>query len=209
MRLRIGSLEPRIITREFCRLLAGVKNLCEHFHLSLQSGCDQTLFRMRRRYDTALVKSAIELIREYFPHCGLTADLIVGFPGETEEEFQKTLDFIKACAFSSMHIFPYSRRPKTPAYHMKDQVPKAIKKERCRRAASAAGEMKLSFLRSLVGTVQSVLFESEQDGVSLGHTRSYNLLAVNGDNLTNLIKKVMVTGVKNGHLFGDLIKEKV
>jgi threonylcarbamoyladenosine tRNA methylthiotransferase MtaB len=204
MRLRIGSLEPRVITAEFCGLLSGVKNLCEHFHISLQSGCDRTLMRMRRRYDTALVKNAIGLIRQHFPGCGLTADLIAGFPGETEEEFSETLDFIKSCAFSSMHIFPYSRRPGTPAFSMKEQVPKAVKRERCSRASSIAQDMKLAFLKSCVGTVQSVLFESGKDGSSFGHTRNYCLIEADAENLTNQIKNVLVTGIKNGHLFGEL-----
>ncbi|MCD7927934.1 MAG: MiaB/RimO family radical SAM methylthiotransferase, partial [Oscillospiraceae bacterium] len=107
LRVRLGSLEPRTVTEDFCRRCAGLPNLCPHFHLSLQSGCDDTLRRMRRRYDTRRYLQSVELLRQFFPDCAVTTDLITGFPGETEEEFSQTLRFIEQCAFSSMHIFPY------------------------------------------------------------------------------------------------------
>ncbi|MCD8375426.1 MAG: MiaB/RimO family radical SAM methylthiotransferase, partial [Oscillospiraceae bacterium] len=106
LRVRLGSLEPRTVTEEFCRRCAGLPNLCPHFHLSLQSGCDDTLRRMKRRYDTRRYLESVELLRRFFPRCAVAADLITGFPGETEEEFSETLSFIQQCAFSSMHIFP-------------------------------------------------------------------------------------------------------
>src|SRR5699024_7671631 len=108
MRLRLGSLEPRTITEDFCRRAAALKNLCPHFHLSMQSGCDATLRRMNRKYDTNRYKESVELLNVYFDRPAITTDLIVGFPGETEEEFAATLDFIRACGFAEMHIFPYS-----------------------------------------------------------------------------------------------------
>ena len=114
-RVRLGSLEPRTITEDFCRRCAALPNLCPHFHLSLQSGCDATLKRMNRKYDTARYLQSVELLRAWFPRPGITTDLIVGFPGETEAEFSATLDFLRQCAFSAMHIFPYSRRTGTPA----------------------------------------------------------------------------------------------
>ena len=114
-RVRLGSLEPRTITEEFCARAVKLDNLCPHFHLSMQSGCDATLKRMNRRYDTARFFESVRLLREHFQKPAVTTDMIVGFPGETEEEFVQSLDFIQRCAFSAMHIFPYSKRPGTPA----------------------------------------------------------------------------------------------
>ena len=118
VRIHLGSLEPRTVTRAFCERIAKLQNLLPHFHLSLQSGCDATLSRMRRRYDTARFYESVSLLRAYYPNAGVTADLITGFPGETTEEFAETLQFIRKCAFSAMHVFPYSERPGTPAAAM-------------------------------------------------------------------------------------------
>ena len=123
MRLRLGSLEPRTITEDFCRRAAKLMNLCPHFHLSLQSGCDETLRRMNRRYDTERFYKSVTLLREFFPGVAITTDLITGFPGETEEEFQKTLDFIRRCEFAQIHVFPYSVRPGTRAAAMEQLEP--------------------------------------------------------------------------------------
>ena len=133
MRLRLGSLEPRTITEDFCRRAARLKNLCPHFHLSLQSGCDETLRRMNRRYDTARYLESVALLRAYFSGVAVTTDLITGFPGETEEEFEKTLAFLRRCAFAQIHVFPYSIRPGTRAAAM-EQVPKSVKEARAARA---------------------------------------------------------------------------
>ncbi|MBR1845723.1 MAG: tRNA (N(6)-L-threonylcarbamoyladenosine(37)-C(2))-methylthiotransferase MtaB, partial [Oscillospiraceae bacterium] len=127
LRIRLGSLEPRTITEEFCRRAAQLPNLCPHFHLSLQSGCDATLKRMHRRYDTARFLRSCALLRQSFDRPAITTDLIVGFPGETEEEFRTTLAFLEQADFSAMHIFPYSKRPGTPAAAAPDQVPNAEK----------------------------------------------------------------------------------
>ena len=115
LRVRLGSLEPRIVTEEFCRTLAALPNLCPQFHLSLQSGCDTVLARMKRKYDTRRYYESVSLLKTYFPGCAVTTDMIVAFPGETEEEFAQSLAFIRRCGFADMHIFPYSRRPGTPA----------------------------------------------------------------------------------------------
>ena len=114
-RIRLGSLEPKIVTEEFAKRLAELPKICPHFHLSLQSGCDATLKRMNRKYDTARFYESVRLLRAYFDHPAITTDLITGFPGETEEEFSQTLAFIEKCAFADMHVFPYSIRPGTPA----------------------------------------------------------------------------------------------
>ena len=204
-RLRLGSLEPRIITEDFCRRLREKPNLCPHFHLSLQSGCDETLRRMRRKYDTALFSHSVSLLREYFPDCGLTADLIVGFPGETEEEFSQTLKFIKSCAFSKMHVFPYSKRPGTPAAVMEGQLTSAEKHDRALRAGAAADRMERAYLEGRIGTVQRVLFERERDGVSTGHAENYCEVAVHGGNLRNCICNVQITGVNGTTLLGNIL----
>ena len=158
VRLRLGSLEPRTITEEFCQRAAALPDLCPQFHLSLQSGCDATLKRMRRKYDTARYLQSVELLKKTFRHPAVTTDLITGFPGETEEEFQETLDFIRQCGFARMHIFPYSQRPGTPAAEM-EQVPKDLRAQRARRAAEAAAVMRRTYLEECVGRTEEVLFE--------------------------------------------------
>lgn len=204
-RLRLGSLEPRIITEDFCAGLSKLPNICDHFHLSLQSGCDETLARMKRRYNTADFLRAVQLLREYYPNCGITADLIVGFPGETDEEFEKTLLFIKKCAFSSMHIFPYSKRPGTPAAVMPDQVEKRVKQERARRAAQLAAEMSWAYAESCVGSVLKVLFEREESGKSFGHAGNYFEVCVTAVIGRNKVFPVRIKYAKEGMLFGEII----
>lgn len=189
-RLRLGSLEPRAVDEEFCRTAASVKGLCPHFHLSLQSGCDDTLRRMGRRYDTKRFYRSVELLRQYFDNCGITADLITGFPGETEEEFARTLDFIQKCAFSHIHIFPYSERKGTRAATMEGSVEKKIREERAERASRLALVSELDFLKAQVGTEQEVLFESK-----VGHTPNYCAVTVPCGELTGKVKKVKITGV--------------
>ncbi len=203
-RLRLGSLEPRVITRDFCRLLADIPKLCNHFHLSLQSGCDATLKRMNRKYDTSRFYESVELLREFFPNCGLTADLITGFPGEDEEEFSQTLAFIEKCAFSSMHIFPYSIRPGTVAASMPLQNNKALKKERANRAIALAKRMSENYLNSCIGMTCSVLFESKAEQGSLGHAENYCEVQVDTPDLSGEIREVEITGHKNGILIGKL-----
>ena len=171
--MRLGSLEPRTVTEDFCRRAAALDNLCPHFHLSMQSGCDAVLKRMNRKYDTARFYESVALLRTWFDRPGITTDLIVGFPGETEEEFGQTLDFIRKCAFSAMHIFPYSRRPGTPAAKMPGQVSNAVKEERAHRAAQAAQAMQRAYLESWVGETVPVLFEEEREGLWRGHTTRY------------------------------------
>ena len=140
LRIRLGSLEPRIVTLDFCERLCKLNNLCPQFHLSLQSGCDTVLQRMKRKYDTARYYESVRLLKEYFPNCAVTTDMIVAFPGETEEEFAQSLDFIRKCAFADMHIFPYSRRPGTPADRMPGQLGNATKEARSRAAIAVAEE---------------------------------------------------------------------
>ena len=205
-RIRLGSLEPRTITEEFCVRAAKLDNLCPHFHLSMQSGCDATLKRMNRKYDTARFFESIALLWKHFQTSvpAITTDMIVGFPGETDEEFAQSLDFIQRCAFSAMHIFPYSRRPGTPAASMPDQVPNAVKEERARQAAEIAARMERRYLEQWDKV--TVLFEEERDGFWRGHTAQYSEVRVqSGENLHNQLRQVSVTGLGDGYLEGKLL----
>lgn len=204
VRLHLGSLEPRTVTEEFCLRLKALPGVCPHFHLSLQSGCDATLARMRRKYDTARFLTSVELLREHFPNCGITTDLIAGFPGETEEEFARTMDFIRRCRFSAMHVFPYSRRPGTPADAMPDQVPRAEKQRRAALAAAAGREMAAAFAAAQAGRTLDVLFETEKDGVWTGHSGNYLETAVKGSGLRGRVLPVLVTGSSGALLAGQL-----
>ena len=190
LRVRLGSLEPRTIDEDFCKKLRGFPNLCPQFHLSLQSGCDETLRRMRRKYDTARYLESCRLLREAFPGCAVTTDLIVGFPGETEAEFSATLDFLRQAEFASMHIFPYSRRAGTPAYDMPDLVPNAEKERRAARAGDVERELRRAYQTRLVGQTLPVLFEQQDSlGRWTGHAPNYVLVAVEGADLRNEIRQ--------------------
>ena len=204
LRIRLGSLEPRIVTEEFCAALGRLPNLCPQFHLSMQSGCDTVLGRMRRKYDTARYLESLELLRRFFPGCAVTTDMIVGFPGETEEEFRQSLEFIRKCAFAGMHIFPYSRRPGTPAADMPGQLGNDVKEERSRAAIAVAREMNRSYRESLVGTLQEVLFEEEEGAFSTGHARNYIRVWAEGKGLHNRIRSVRITGLYQDGLLGEI-----
>ena len=203
MRIRLGSLEPRTITEDFCRRAAALPGLCPHFHLSMQSGCDDTLRRMNRKYDTDRYKKSVELLNVYFPRPAVTTDLIVGFPGETEAEFAQTLEFVRACGFAEMHIFPYSIRTGTPAAKM-EQVPKAVKEERSARAAEVAAALNRRYLSGCVGETYPVLYEQEAEGLWTGHAPNYILVGAKGQNLHNQVRRTKITGVQGTLLVGEL-----
>ena len=204
MRLRLGSLEPRTITEEFCRRAARLPNLCPHFHLSMQSGCDGTLRRMNRKYDTARFYESVSLLRQYFDRPAVTTDLITGFPGETEEEFAHTLAFIEKCGFAAMHIFPYSVRPGTKAAAMPNQCTAAVKERRAARAAEAAERMKQAYLRGCVGQTYPVLFEQVKGGLYVGHAPNYCQVGVRGEDLHNAVRNVKIEAVDGDMLIGEL-----
>lgn len=209
LRVRLGSLEPRTVTEEFCQRLKALPNLCPHFHLSLQSGCDATLARMKRKYDTARFYESAALLRAHFDNPGITTDLIVGFPGETEEEFSQTLDFIKKCAFSQMHIFPYSRRQGTPAAAMPGQLSNAEKAQRAQRAAEVAGALRRSWLTGWIGKTVEVLFEEEKEGFWRGYTPQYVEVTVSSEeNLHNTLRRVRLTAAGEDKIFGTLVEEE-
>ena len=205
MRIRLGSLEPTVITEDFCRRLAATGKLCRHFHLSLQSGCDRTLKAMNRKYDTATFFEKTELLRKYFPGCALTGDLITGFPGEKEEDFNATCAFLWKCRFAAMHVFPYSRRPGTPADSMPDQCPKRVKEERAHQAQRLCDSMHRDYLRSCVGQTLPVLFESEEDGSSTGHSDTYMPVKVKGTGLRGQLRDVEIMEVSGDTLLGSFV----
>ena len=172
----------------------------------MQSGCDATLKRMNRKYDSARYYESVTLLREHFDRPGITTDLIVGFPGETEEEFDQTLDFVRRCAFSAMHIFPYSRRTGTPAATLPGQVPKAEKEARARRAAAVAEELRAAWLERWVGETLTVLFEEEKEGLWRGHAPNYTEVFAPGEGLHNVIKEVKITGIHRDGLKGSVLE---
>ena len=204
-RIRLGSLEPTIITEEFCERLSKTGKLCRHFHLSLQSGSDGVLSRMNRKYDTASFYERVELLRKWFPGCGLTADLITGFPGETDSEHAETLEFIKKCGFSQMHIFPYSIRPGTKAAEMTPQIPKTEKTRRAREAQLISDGMREEFLRSCVGQTLSVLFETDGAERSVGHADNYCEVSVPPARLHGLVRNVKIIDVSGQMLVGLVV----
>jgi threonylcarbamoyladenosine tRNA methylthiotransferase MtaB len=176
-RIRLGSLEPSAVTEEFAKRLSKVDALCPHFHMSLQSGSDTVLQRMNRHYTTEEFKKSCELLKEYFSDPALTTDIICGFPGETEEEFLQTLDFVEAVGFYEIHVFPYSVRQGTRAERMPDQITKKVKQERCQKLRARAQELKQEYLTRHAGDVREILLEDQQmveDQLCwMGYTKEY------------------------------------
>ena len=195
-RIRLGSLEPGTLTEDFIRRMAGMEKICPHFHLSLQSGCDRTLKRMNRRYDTAMFRKTCEDLRRYYEHPALTADIITGFPGETEEDFEACRAFTEEISFFETHVFPYSRREGTKAAVMPDQVTMQVKKERSSVLLELHRNKQKEFLQYYFGKPVEVLFEeqTEIDGIPywIGHGREYQkVLLSSSENLTGEIRTVM------------------
>ena len=205
-RVRLGSLEPRIITEAFCQVLVQLPNLCPQFHLSMQSGCDTVLAGMKRKYDTARYLQSVELLKAAFPGCAITTDMIVAFPGETEAEFEQSLSFIRRCGFAAMHIFPYSRRPGTPADKLPGQHPNAVKEARSKAAIAVAEDMSRAYRKSLMGTVQEVLFEEPEGAYFTGHCPNYIKVYVKGKNLHNEIRPVRLTEPYRDGMLGELLE---
>ena len=204
LRVRLGSLEPRVVTEEFCAILGKYPNLCPQFHLSMQSGSDGVLSRMKRKYDTARYFESVTLLKKKFPGCAVTTDMIVAFPGETEEEFAESLAFIQKCGFADMHIFPYSRRPGTPADKMPDQHDNATKEARSRAAIAVAEQMSKTYRENLVGTVQQVLFEEPEGDCFTGHAPNYVKVYAQGQDLHNQLRPVRITGLHTDGLMGTI-----
>ena len=175
-RIRLGSIEPLLITNEFIQRLSKLEKICEHFHLSLQSGCDETLKRMNRRYTTTQFKEIVGIIRKAYKNANLTTDIIVGFPQETEEEFKKTYEFLKEIKFYKMHIFKYSPRKGTLAEKMQGQILPQIKEERSRKLIELSDKNEEEYNKEYVGNEVEVLWEEEKQGIYKGHTKNYILV---------------------------------
>lgn len=204
-RIRLGSLEPRIVTEEFARALSEMPKICPHFHLSLQSGCDETLKRMNRRYDTKEYETGCKILRKYFIHPAITTDVIVGFPGETEEEFETTRAYLEKIQFYEMHIFQYSKREGTKAAEMPEQIPEPVKKERSNILLELEGRMSEQFREYYVGKTVKVLMEEEfkfgGESYFIGYTEEYVKVAVKSEkNISNCF----VSGQIKGKLTGDI-----
>ena len=196
-RIRLGSLEPRIITEEFARTLASLPKMCPHFHLSLQSGCDATLKRMNRRYTAEEYYEKCVLLRKYFYNPALTTDVIVGFPGETEEEFAQSKAFVDKVNFYETHVFKYSRREGTLAAKMENQVPETVKTVRSNELLELSRRKQRNYEEALIGTTQEVLMEEEifheGEKYQVGHTKEYVKIGQKTtENLTNQLVNVEI-----------------
>ena len=201
-RIRLGSIEPLLITDEFVERLKKLDKICHHFHLSLQSGCDETLKRMNRRYTTEQFKEIVKRLRNTYSDVNLTTDIIVGFPGETEEEFEKTYKFLDEIKFYKMHIFKYSQRKGTKAAVMQNQIPGDIKELRSRRLIELSNKNEFEINQKYIGKKVEVLFEEEKEGVFKGHTANYILVYYNDEkeNLSNKIQEVECIQNLNDHI---------
>ena len=204
-RIRLGSLEPRTVTEDFARRCAALPNLCPHFHLSLQSGCDRTLRAMNRHYTAGEYKAACGLLRRYLPGCGLTTDLIVGFPGETREDFEESLRFVTECGLGKVHVFPYSRRQGTRAASMPGQLSQAEKAARSQQAIRVCRALEQKDLEARVGQTYDVLFEQQEDGWFTGHIPEYCLVKARGEDLHNRVLPVKITGFEEETLIGEVL----
>ena len=205
-RIRFSSIEPNVVTEEFAQTMAALPKVCDHFHLSLQSGCDKTLKEMNRKYDTEKYRQAAATLRKYLPKVALTTDIIVGFPGETEEDFRESYAFAEEIGFAKIHVFPYSPKRGTPAAARKDQLLNAVKAERSHTLIQLSDRMAAEFLADAVGTDAEVLYErAVGDGIYEGHTTNY--MKVHGRSevdLTNRICKTHITRAEGEMLFGDV-----
>ncbi len=203
-RVRLGSLEPDHMTDELIARLAAQPKLCEQFHVALQSGCDATLRRMNRHYDTALFKKVCEALRATFRQCSLTTDVMVGFPGETDEEFMQSVDFVQEIGFSKVHVFPYSRRDGTNAAKMTGQIGNAVKTARAHQMSEACERVRERILNACIGTQQEVLVETRTDeGELLGYTRGYLPCRIRGNAAAGDTLFVKVTDVQNDRLIAE------
>lgn len=206
-RVRLGSLEPDCLTPAVIARLAKQEKLCPQFHLSLQSGCDTTLRRMNRHYTTAEYANVCDALREAFPHCALTTDVMVGFAGETEEEFEASLCFVKQIRFAKMHVFAYSRRPGTPAAKATGQVSAAIKSARSRRMMAAANDMARQYHESWIGKTVPVLAETpHEDGTTFGYTPAYVPVTIRATVAPGETVSVTLTDADENGCMGDAEK---
>ena len=205
-RIRFSSIEPNVVTEEFAAAMAELPKVCDHFHLSLQSGCDKTLKEMNRKYDTEKYRQAAALLRKYLPDVAITTDIIVGFPGETEEDYQASRAFAEEIGFSKIHVFPYSPKKGTPAAARKDQLQNAVKQARSHDLITVNDRMTDAFLQKHVGKVMPVLFERRiGDDVYEGHTTNYmKVHARSTKDLSNVIAETKILSVAEEMAFGEV-----
>lgn len=203
-RIRLGSLEPNIITEEFVNRLKKVTKMCDHFHLSLQSGCDETLKRMNRKYTAETFEKEVNLLRKTFPDVALTTDVIVGFPGETEEEFNETYKYLSKIRFTKLHVFKYSPRKGTVAAKMKNQIDSTVKEKRSHKLIELSNECEIEFLDRYVGKELKVLFEKQDGEYIKGHTTNYLVVKAKETKLENQIKDVKIVSRNNLELIGEM-----
>lgn len=202
-RIRLGSLEPKIITEEFVSRLGNLDKICEQFHISLQSGCDTVLKRMNRKYNTEEVEKCIELLRKKYPTVIFTADVIVGFPGETEEEFNITYEFLKKIRFYKIHTFKYSRRKGTVAEKMPNQISPEVQEQRSKKVIELSNEMQKEIDEQYLNKKVEVLFEEKQGEYYKGHTKNYMMVnAKSEEDLTNKIREVELIEIRENELIG-------
>lgn len=207
-RVRIGSLEPEELSDDIIDRLSEISNLCPHFHLALQSGCDKTLREMRRKYDKAKYLSIVNRLRIRFPNCAITTDIMVGFPGESDVDFEESLEFVKQIAFADAHVFPYSTRIGTPAAKRDDQIPHKVKEERAAKMSECVALSAENYRKSLIGSVQQVLFEREKSpDFHQGHAANYQLVKVKHftDTMFRELRDVRILSAENGCLFGEIV----
>lgn len=205
-RVRLGSLEPDHMTDEMLLRLKNQEKFCPQFHLSLQSGCDATLKRMNRHYDTAFYRDLVTRIRRMFPESAITTDIMVGFAGETEQEFEESLNFAKEIKFAKSHIFAYSRRNGTIAYNLPNQVTKSEKSNRSRKMIEATLSTEKEFLNNQIGQTVSVLFETSDNGYIEGYTKNYSRVKVKSDTShSGEILDVNLTAVENDYCIGEIV----
>ncbi len=205
-RIRLGSLEPTIITKDFLQRLSKLDKICHHFHLSLQSGCNETLQRMNRKYTTEEFKNVVEMLRETYEDVMLTTDIIVGFPGETEEEFEKTYNFLSDINFYKMHVFKYSKRNGTKAALMPNQVSTILQEQRSKKLIELSKENQDKYNSEYIGKEVTVLFEEENGEYIKGHTANYLVVNIKGNiaKLHNEIVKVKITSILGEELIGTM-----
>ena len=204
-RIRLGSIEPLLITEDFIERLVKLQKVCHHFHLSLQSGCDETLKRMNRRYTTNEFKEIVKRLRNYYEDVVITTDIIVGFPQESEEEFEKTYQFLKEINFYKMHVFKYSPRKGTKAANMEGQIDGNVKEERSQKLIELSDKNENEFNNKYIGKEVEILFEEEKNGFYQGHTKNYILALCKSDkNIENKILKAKCIGVKKNNIIVEL-----
>ena len=207
-RIRLGSVEPRILTKDFIEQISKMPKVCDHFHISLQSGCDNTLKAMNRKYTTNEYRLAVKNLRLYYKNPAITTDIIAGFPGESENDFLESLNFMEEINFSEAHIFSYSPRKGTKAALMKEQITKKVKNERAKKMIEKSKKLHNDYVNSFVGTTAEVLFERcVGDNIFEGHMSNYiTVRAESSQDVSHIFKKVEITGCNNG-IANGVIKE--